>query len=220
MLAYSRATRSPGVAALAAIVMFAAPASAQSQQRARSRTAGSTAPAVAVPQVRYRRRRRARGCANATTRAGSASRPAIRNAVLCLVNQQRAAHGLPRLRGSADLTRSAQGWSDEMLASRTFSHGSDFAARIADAGYRWSVVGENIATGFSTARAVVRAWMASTGHCQNILNPSYRSLGVGITRDSMRGARRGAAIWTQDFGLHAAQSARSNNWGPADGCPY
>src|SRR5450759_4219675 len=76
----------------------------------------------------------AAACPNADTVAASASKQAMRDAVRCLVNKQRVAHGLPPLRASARLTRSAQGWSDEMVASRTFSHGTDFAARISDAG--------------------------------------------------------------------------------------
>jgi uncharacterized protein YkwD len=145
---------------------------------------------------------------------------AMREAVLCLVNEQRGAHGLPPLHASARLTRSAQSWSNEMVTRDTFGHGSDFAARISDAGYHWAAAGENIATGFSTAGAVMTAWMADAGHCQNILNPSFRDLGVGINRHPVRGAASSAATWTQDFGRSIFRSPPSRNSGPANGCPY
>jgi len=161
----------------------------------------------------------AAACRNADTVAASASKQAMRDAVRCLVNKQRVAHGLPPLRASARLTRSAQGWSDEMVASRSFSHGTDFAARISDAGYDWSKAGENIATGSPTPRTVVKTWMASPPHCRNILSPSYRDVGVGVNGHAVAGAA-GPATWTEDFGLSMFQSPPASNWRPANGCPY
>jgi uncharacterized protein YkwD len=144
----------------------------------------------------------------------------MRAAVLCLVNQQRALRHLPPLQGSQPLTRSAQGWTDQMVSSGDFSHGSDFAGRIADAGYVWQAAGENIATGYATPRDVVNGWMASTEHCQNILNPTYRDLGTGVNPQPVANWASGPATWTEDFGLSMSQSPLSGNWGPANGCPY
>ena len=107
-----------------------------------------------------------------------------------------------------------------MVSSDQFTHGTNFAARISAAGYVWRAAGENIATGFSTPRSVVRAWMASTGHCENILNPTYRNVGTGISTRPVRGFASGAGTWTQDFALGMQQSAPSGNFGPANGCPY
>ena len=220
-----RATRVAGVAALAAMLVLAARPSASVAEPA---AVGAATRAVqtglsSLLSVRHAvqpRRHLAEACPNANSAAASAPRQAIRDAVLCLVNKQRAAHGLPPLRQSAELTRSAQGWSNEMVASDVFSHGSDFAARISVVGYDWAAAGENIATGFATPAVVVRAWMASQGHCQNILNPTYRNLGVGVNGRPVAGAASGPATWTEDFGLRMHQSPPSSNWGPADGCPY
>ena len=74
-----------------------------------------------------------------------------------------------------------------MVSSDVFSHGTNFAGRISAAGYVWRSAGENIATGFQTPRSVVNAWMASTGHCQNILNPTYGNVGTGVSRAPVRG---------------------------------
>ena len=49
----------------------------------------------------------------------------------------------------------------------------NLAARITAAGFNSSAAGENIATGFATPHDVVKAWMASTGHCRNILAPTF-----------------------------------------------
>ncbi len=162
----------------------------------------------------------ARGCAAAHTTIAHASRARLQRAVTCLVNQQRHSRGLPGLRENPRLNRSAQGWTNVMVTHRDFSHGADFAARISAVGFDWSNVGENIATGYATPVAVVRAWMASKGHCQNILNPQYRYVGTGVSNDSISGYSTLAGTWTQDFGLLMGQHAASGNWGPAEGCPY
>lgn len=107
-----------------------------------------------------------------------------------------------------------------MVATGDFSHGADFAARISAAGFRWMAAGENIATGFQTPRAVVRGWMASTGHCENILNPTYRNVGTGISSRPVKGYATGAGTWTQDFALGMHDSPPSGNMSPMDGCPY
>ena len=162
----------------------------------------------------------ARGCANTHTTIAHASRAQLQRAVACLINEQRHSRGLPGLRENSRLNRSAQGWTNVMVTHRDFSHGADFAARISAVGFDWSNVGENIATGYATPVAVVKAWMASKGHCQNILNPQYRYVGTGVSDNSISGYSTLAGTWTQDFGLLMGQHAASGNWGPAEGCPY
>ena len=50
--------------------------------------------------------------------------------------------------------------------------------------------GENIATGYRTEKEVVKGWIASPGHCKNIMSKLYKEMGV---------ARYGN-YWTQEFG--------------------
>ena len=144
----------------------------------------------------------------------------MQSAVVCLINRQRRAHGLPALRASSELDRSAQGWTDAMVSRRDFTHGADFSARITAVGFRWSNAGENIATGFETPRAVVAAWMASMDTAGTFsARPSVRSARESATtRSPGRAPCRGT--WTQDFGLLMNQHPVSGNWAAADGCPY
>jgi uncharacterized protein YkwD len=144
----------------------------------------------------------------------------MKTAVVCLINQQRARFGLPTLQEDTRLDRSAQGWTVQMVVQGLFSHGTDFASRIAAAGLNWVAAGENIATGYPTPRAVVSAWMASPDHCQNILNPTYSAVGTGVVRRAVGGWAPGPATWTQDFALPAGVGTPSSNWGPDNGCPY
>jgi uncharacterized protein YkwD len=159
-------------------------------------------------------------CPDADTPAVSASLRTMRTAVDCLINQQRTIRGLPALREQVQLARSAQNWSDWMVANNQFTHGSDFSGRITAVGYTWQTAGENIATGFGTPNDVVSAWMASTDHCKNILDPQFANVGTGINTAPVSSVASGPATWTQDFGLKMIGRAPSRNWAPANGCPY
>lgn len=179
----------------------------------------AAAPAGAKSHHRRHRIHATRGCTNANTPVGATSRRATKTAVVCLINKQRTARGLPALRESSLLDRSAQGWTNTMVATGAFTHGANFAGRISAVGFAWSSAGENIATGFLTPRAVVNGWMGSTGHCQNILNPTYTSVGTGVVHRAV-GVGGNGATWTQDFALAAGRRAPSHDFGPANGCPY
>lgn len=189
---------------LCATVMIAAPGASANTLRHASRH-GRRADATRV-------------CANAATPAVAATNPVMDAAVVCLINQQRVDRHLPALNASSALDRSAHGWNDEMLRSGVYWHGANFSARITAAGFVWSTAGENIATGFRTPRDVVNAWMGSTDHCRNILDPAYSSVGTGVGHTT-HGPFGGTVAWTQDFGLPRGKSSPSSNWGPADGCP-
>lgn len=159
-----------------------------------------------------------RGCPHADARATRLPRPELRTAVVCLINADRLARHLPALQESARLDEGAQGWTNAMVATGDFTHGSDPAARVTAVGVSWSETGENIATGYPTPRRVVSAWMASLDHCRNILDPRYSKVGTGVNRHPVRGYSSGPATWTEDFALPAGHRPPSHNWGPADSC--
>jgi uncharacterized protein YkwD len=159
-------------------------------------------------------------CVGADTPADATNLIEMRAAVVCLINQERAAHGLPTLKVSTKLTRSAQNWNQWMVGSGQFTHGNNFAGRISAVGYDWQTAGENIATGFATPRSVVAAWMASPDHCRNILDPNFRDVGTGMSPAAVGTWATQPSTWTQDFGLLMSQNAPSHNTGPQNGCPY
>jgi uncharacterized protein YkwD len=159
-------------------------------------------------------------CANANTPAAGAPAQEMRDAVVCLINQQRGKFRLPELTASSQLDRSAQGWTDQMVAQNVFTHGTDFSNRISAVGYDWSNAAENVGTGFATPQSVVTAWMASPDHCQNILSPVYADVGTGVNPNPVQAAATTGSTWTQDFGLLMSANQPSNNFGPANGCPY
>ncbi|MGW6981908.1 CAP domain-containing protein [Streptomyces sp. NPDC054932] len=117
-------------------------------------------------------------------------------AVLALVNQERAAAGCSAVSLNAKLTKAAQDHSADMASHSNMSHtgsdGSDPGARITRAGYAWSTYGENVAYGYSTPEKVMEGWMNSQGHRENILNCSFKEIGIGLAQPGN--------YWTQDFG--------------------
>ncbi|WP_051804373.1 CAP domain-containing protein [Streptomyces griseus] len=117
--------------------------------------------------------------------------------VIALVNAERAKAGCGPVTASATLARAAQGHSDDMAARDFFDHtdpdGDGPGERVTAAGYPWSTYGENIAMGQTTAEQVMEGWMNSPGHRANILNCSFKEIGVGVHTD-------GGPYWTQVFG--------------------
>jgi uncharacterized protein YkwD len=112
--------------------------------------------------------------------------------VVGLLNQERAAHGVPALHADAGLAKTARRHSRAMVAHHSFSHGS-FATR----GTR----GEDLAWGEgdqATPQAIVAAWMASPPHRRTLLDPAYHRVGVGIAAGVPSGAGDGAT-YTADF---------------------
>jgi uncharacterized protein YkwD len=89
-----------------------------------------------------------------------------------------------------------------MLRYGYFEHtghdGSSPAQRVEAAGYRYRVVGENIASGPQTPQEVVQGWMASPGHCQNIMDARFADMGVAYTASRSGEAR---IYWVQEFAV-------------------
>ena len=106
---------------------------------------------------------------------------------------------VPALTFDERLRCSSRKHSKDMGLNNFFSHvgsnGSTFSQRMTSAGYTWRAAGENIGAGYNTPAAAVNAWMASTGHCNNIMNPSFKHLGVGYYVGGTY-----THYWTQNFG--------------------
>ncbi|MGY1435490.1 sigma-70 family RNA polymerase sigma factor [Streptomyces reniochalinae] len=118
--------------------------------------------------------------------------------VAALVNEERAKKGCGPVRTNSELDAAAAGHSADMAARDFFDHtnpdGADPGARITAAGYRWSTYGENIAKGQTSPEQVMKSWMDSPGHRANILNCSFKEMGLGLRQG------QGGPWWTQAFG--------------------
>jgi uncharacterized YkwD family protein/spore coat assembly protein SafA len=108
---------------------------------------------------------------------------AVEQKVVELVNRERVARGLGALRLNWELARVARIKSADMRDQNYFSHtsptyGSPFDM-IRKFGLTFESAAENIAVGQPTAAEVVKSWMNSPGHRQNILNGDFNEIGVG-----------------------------------------
>lgn len=202
-------------AATAAFAALAAPqfASAASHPTYvdRDATAGVAHVTKAGSATAKKQRPRARTangvCTGATAPLNGRRLDVARQATLCLLNRERAQHGLSALRSSSPLQSAAWKHSRDMVQHHYFEHGA-FLTRIARAGYLNGAhnysVGENIAYGpgsWQTPAKMVDAWMHSPEHKANILSRSYREIGVGIALGTPNGYRGGT--YTTDFGLRS-----------------
>jgi uncharacterized protein YkwD len=120
--------------------------------------------------------------------------------VLRLVNQERTQRGTAAVTWNQTLADQATEYACELIGYDYFDHvnpftGSTLATRTTDSGYKYWIVGENLAAGQRTPAEVVAAWMNSPCHRQNVLNPAFTELGVGIRYGGDYGY-----YWVQEFG--------------------
>lgn len=120
---------------------------------------------------------------------------AIEQAVLDLTNAERQKAGLKPLQIDKNLMNSARQKSTDMATNNYFSHtsptyGSPFDQMKAN-GVSYRAAAENIAMGQRSAEEVVKAWMESPGHRQNILTPNFTHIGIGYDANGN--------YWTQQF---------------------
>jgi len=107
----------------------------------------------------------------------------------------------PPLAWNATLGAAAEGHSRKMANGNFFSHLGDDGRTPGDraelAGYEGGVIGENIAAALDTPRLVVEGWLASPGHCANLMNPQFSELGAAYAVDPQSDA---GIYWTALFG--------------------
>ena len=104
-----------------------------------------------------------------------------------LINSFRARNGVAPLLVGRALSRAAQSHSADMARRGYFDHGA-FAARLWSFGVRAPYVGENLAAGSRplTPAMIVRMWIQSPPHRENLLDRGFRRIGVGEAGGSMR----------------------------------
>ena len=123
------------------------------------------------------------------TAAAERSIEELEVAVARRVNAIRGEQMRPPLRTDPDLVRVAREYSCALLDRGTLSHqdpaGKTVGDRVLAAGKPYQSVGENLARSSGAGdpvHAAIGAWMSSTGHRENILQPDYVETGVGACR--------------------------------------
>jgi uncharacterized protein YkwD len=154
-------------------------------------------------------------CADTDVLPTTETLPVVATATVCLLNEERAAHGLEPVQENTALTRASLAYSRRLVAESFFAHeapdGTDVVDRLTAAGYirpgsGWEV-GENLAWAqgvLASPRNVVKAWMESPGHKANVLTRSYREIGVGIVLGTPTAGPDGSTF-TTNFGRRDAE---------------
>lgn len=122
--------------------------------------------------------------------------------VVQLTNEERAKVGAPSLRLNPLLSEAAQRKAGDMFAFNYWAHsspsGRDPWSFFKEVGYRYLYAGENLARDFASPEAVVGAWMASSTHRENILNPKYQEIGISVVDGTLGGTE--TTLVVQHFG--------------------
>jgi uncharacterized protein YkwD len=154
-------------------------------------------------------------CENTELMPEAGNLEAVREATMCLVNQERARHNELPLRFNAQLAQAAQGHSEDMVGEDYFAHvapdGETPLARVQSTGYIPNsqvgyTLGENIAWGtlsMATPGSIVAAWIASPEHLANMLDSAYRDTAIGVAPAVPPSLAEGqpGAVYTQEFGV-------------------
>jgi len=165
--------------ALAVAAALAAPVSLIAETRNRPRTdlqamADDLARALGAGQVEV------------SGRAPSVS--TRQEAVVEVMNRERAAHGLQPLRLNVQLALAAEDRMNDLYSKHYFNHVSPDGMQpfvwAERRGYNYRTIGENLATGYPTANAVVDGWMHSPGHRANSLGRDFDEVGVAVADGS------------------------------------
>ncbi|HEU4778632.1 MAG TPA: CAP domain-containing protein [Steroidobacteraceae bacterium] len=140
---------------------------------------------------------------------GRESHLSVRARVVDLVNVARSSSrrcganrfaAAPPLSADRDLNDAAARHARDMARKKYFDHrgsdGSQPKERVMRAGYQPRLTGENIAFGPVSAEEVLAGWLASPGHCANIMDSRFQHIGVGLNT----GSKRGQIYWVQTFG--------------------
>jgi len=106
-------------------------------------------------------------------------------------NNERTAQGLAALQLNDKLSAAAFLKAQDMFENNYWAHTSPSGVApwkwFGDAGYNYSVAGENLAKNYPTADATVDAWMNSESHRENILNGKYVDVGFAAVEGTLEG---------------------------------
>jgi|SRR5271165_623070 len=119
--------------------------------------------------------------------------------ILELTNVERKKQDLPPLKPNALLFKVAQAHSENMAKQGKMEHeldGQTPGQRLKAAGYAFARAHENIAAADAgiSLEQLMKAWMDSKGHRENILNPQCTEIGLGRATD-----KEGKTFYTQVF---------------------
>lgn len=138
--------------------------------------------------------------------AATESQLAAEQALLDLINVERACEGLSPVKRDLLLDQAASDHACQMIRHRFFAHqhpvtGDGPGDRALIAGYAFAAIGENLASGVKEPNDAVREWLKSNRHLEVLLDPRWRHTGIAV-----RKAEGNELFWVQLFGVPYEES--------------
>jgi len=121
--------------------------------------------------------------------------------IIKLTNQERQELNLSNLTENTALNHAAEAKAKDLFKNQVFEHNikeRKFSQWIKDAGYEYSYVGENLAIDFVTSEGVIKAWLDSPTHRQNLLNERFSEIGIAVMENKFQ--NENTIIVVQIFG--------------------
>lgn len=191
----SRPTAALAVGSLLAVALLAPPAAAAPSTVAAPSSALTASAPTALPSSSLGALTAVPGALVATR-----SKPAvtskkrkhkrIERRIIKLVNMERRKAGLSKVKRRAKIVRVARAWSVSQARQGRLAHNPSYARQIPSG---WSRASENVAwttakgSAKKLAKRIVKAWLRSSGHRANILDPHMTKTGVGVARSKRHG---------------------------------
>ncbi|HEX8254357.1 MAG TPA: CAP domain-containing protein [Thermoanaerobaculia bacterium] len=137
-------------------------------------------------------------CTSLTASADDFSAEITAENVIRVMNAYRAEAALPPLASDRRLHLAAEDRMRHMEEESYWAHqapdGTSPFVWVKAREYNYERVGENLATGFETAKVLVEAWMESPGHRANIMSPYFEDCGIAIIDGATEGPAVGRSI--------------------------
>jgi uncharacterized protein YkwD len=106
---------------------------------------------------------------------GSVAMSSMESDFVSRINQERSSRGLATLRVASDMVTVARNHSRRMADADHLHHNPNFGSEVTN----WRKVGENVGRGPSVS-SLHRAFMNSPSHRNNLLDPAWTEVGIGV----------------------------------------
>ena len=130
--------------------------------------------------------------------------------ILALTNEVRQQYGLPFVQEDLLLNKAAEEKAQDMFKNKYFSHYSPTGVSpwdwIDKSGYDYYYAGENLAMNFLDTEEVIKGWLNSPSHKENLLNKDYKDMGIAVVSGDFNNEGINRILVVQMFGSKAKPS--------------
>lgn len=124
------------------------------------------------------------------------------NEIVVLTNELRSDLNVGSLSVNPLLVIAAENKAKDMFDKGYWSHYSPEGVTpwyfIETTGYYYQAAGENLAKGFSNSESVLKAWISSSAHKENLVSNDFNEVGVSVVKGTLNGKE--TTIVVQMFG--------------------